>query len=96
MDSCFWWGGGKQEKNFTKRWTCTFSDKTGVNTELQGKFTENKKGKPILVKAILSPPKKCFNSETPHNRLRNDRANSKHYGRRRTAPGGRRRSQQAR
>ena len=69
MDNFFWWGGGKQEKNFTKRWTCTFSDKTGVNTELQSKFTKNNKEKRVLVKA-----KKCLKSETPHNRLRNDGA----------------------
>ena len=65
------WGGSKQEKNFSKRSTCTFSDKTEVYTELQSKFTGNKE-KPIPVKAILSPPKKRFNPETPHNQLRND------------------------
>ena len=67
------WGGcGKQEKNFSKRSTRTFADKTEVYTELQSKFTENNKEKPVFVKAILSPPKKCFNSEIPHNRLKND------------------------
>ena len=74
MDNFFLWGGGcgKQEKNFSKRSTHRFADKTEVYSELQSKFTENNKEKPVLVKAILSPLKKCFNSEIPHNQLKND------------------------